>query len=273
MQAFTEDRIRQAEDLAKTLHGVLVSSAGPPLLQRHRPLCAPPRGVPDVALTASSGHDPYVIVSGGQWGWVGGTSAAAPSFAAIVVLLNQYWRTNGLGNINPNLYALSQSVPGLFHDVTTGNNVVPCQVGSSDCPNGSLGYAAGPGYDQVTGIGSVDAAHLVANWTALPFVAITALRSDTTVVAGGKVNITITVTNKGGAAAGPFRIGEYLSTSPTTLSDVVPLGNCDFPGLAAGASTTCSGPVSNSLDRTARSLLPDRSRRYAQPACRVLSSA
>jgi subtilase family serine protease len=130
------------------------------------------RDVPDIALTASDGHDPYLIATGGKFAATGGTSAAAPSFAGMLVLLNQYlvaagveWFP-GLGNINPSLYWLSKTTTGVFHDVTTGSNMVPCEIGSADCYNGVLGYIAGPGYDQVTGLGSVNAYHLIVNWAA-----------------------------------------------------------------------------------------------------------
>lgn len=199
------------------------------------------RDVPDIALTASWFHDPYVIVTGGQLAWNGGTSAAAPTFAGMVVLLNQYLGTNGLGNINPNLYALAQGMPSVFHDITTGSNIVPCQIGSStDCTNGAMGYNAGPGYDQVTGLGSVDATQLVTHFTALPYLAFTSLTSDTTASTSGKINVTFAVKNYGGADAGAFRVGGYLSTSTAFLSIPAPLAYCDFPGLASGATSTCS---------------------------------
>jgi pseudomonalisin len=67
------------------------------------------RDVPDVALTASWFHDPYFAVSGGQLFGAGGTPAAAPVFAGIVVLLNQYWGTAGLGNINPTSTPLAKA--------------------------------------------------------------------------------------------------------------------------------------------------------------------
>ena len=94
----------------------------------------------------------------------GGTSASTPVFAGIVTLLNQSLGNtgtgSGLGNINPSLYQLAQSTPTVFHDVTTGNNIVPCTQGTKGCPKTppyQYGYNAGPGYDQVTGLGSVDA--------------------------------------------------------------------------------------------------------------------
>jgi hypothetical protein len=61
------------------------------------------------------------------------------------------------GNPNPALYALARrhDVGTVFHDITSGNNSVP----------GLLGYSAGPGWDPVTGLGSVDATALVTHWT------------------------------------------------------------------------------------------------------------
>ncbi len=129
------------------------------------------RLVPDVAMSASLAHDPYFAVEGGLLLSVGGTSAAAPVFAGIVLLLNQYLGANGLGNINPGLYRLASTSANVcsttavtskcvFHDITSGSNIVPCVAGTTGCVNGSMGYSAGPGYDMVTGLGSIDAANL-----------------------------------------------------------------------------------------------------------------
>ena len=140
------------------------------------------RDVPDVAmfsmnaqsdgtevayLSCTDGDCATGINSADQWG---GTSAATPVFAGIVTLLNQYLvSTNtlaqpGLGNINPQLYLLAQNSSDAFHDITQGNNIVPCVIGSIDCTTGSFGFSAGPGYDQATGLGSVDAYNLVHEW-------------------------------------------------------------------------------------------------------------
>jgi pseudomonalisin len=121
------------------------------------------RAVPDVALAAAS-HTPYLIFRGhttaatGLW-CVAGTSAGAPSFAGIAALLSQRAGSR-LGNLNPLLYSLgaaqygtsgvARGGPGPFNDVTTGTNTVP----------GVTGYDAGPGYDAVTGLGSINAAAL-----------------------------------------------------------------------------------------------------------------
>ena len=130
------------------------------------------RDLPDVSLTASLVHDPYNVftidpVSGQHiQTTVGGTSVSAQVFAGIVALLNQSLTKEGkgtAGNINPELYALAQT-PGVFHAVTTGDNIVACSTGTPNCDSGSYGYSAGVGYDLVTGLGSVDALGLVSCW-------------------------------------------------------------------------------------------------------------
>jgi uncharacterized protein (TIGR03437 family) len=127
------------------------------------------RDVPDLALSAA-GHDAYCVTASGVNTFVYGTSASAPSMAGIVALLNQYQvgkgyqKQSGLGNINPQLYRLAAGPASPFHDITAGNNVVPCAQGSPDCLTGSFGYPAAPGYDMATGLGSVDANNLFAQW-------------------------------------------------------------------------------------------------------------
>lgn len=132
------------------------------------------RDVPDLALTAA-GHDPYYIVMSGKFYLDSGTSAAAPSMAGIIALLEQYQvakgyqkRGSGLGNINPQIYHLAQTAPSAFHDIVNGDNKVPCTQGSPGCLTGSYGYPAGPGYDMATGWGSVDAYNFVTQFNQLP---------------------------------------------------------------------------------------------------------
>jgi len=94
--------------------------------------------------------------------------------AGIVALLNQYLVSTGaqsqpgLGNINPTLYRIAQSGAGAFHDVTGGNNNVACAAGSPNCVNGTFGLSAGAGYDEATGLGSVDAYNLIHQWSSQP---------------------------------------------------------------------------------------------------------
>jgi uncharacterized protein (TIGR03437 family) len=134
------------------------------------------RHVPDLSLTASVDHDPYYIYTGGEFGPVGGTSAAAPTMAGIIVLLNQYLvstgaqKQPGVGNINPVLYRLAEKSSSVFHDITAGNNAVPCAAGSYGCTSSPIGFNAGPGYDEASGLGSPDAYNLIHQWSTAPVV-------------------------------------------------------------------------------------------------------
>src|SRR6202022_901919 len=84
------------------------------------------------------------------------------------------------------------SYPTSFNDVTKGNNIVPCKV-TPDCPsNGQFGFPAGPGYDQVTGLGSVNANRLAAAWVA-PNFTLQPNAATFSVVAGNSVQVTVTV--------------------------------------------------------------------------------
>jgi uncharacterized protein (TIGR03437 family) len=142
------------------------------------------RDVPDIAFAASADHDGFLIYTsdgcGGTRGSttacrlvIGGTSTGPPSFSGLLALLNQQLaaggaQSAGLGNINPKLYSLAQSAASAFHDITTGDNKinVTCPIRSrTPCTPGIAGFAAGPGYDQVTGLGSVDASALITAWT------------------------------------------------------------------------------------------------------------
>lgn len=128
------------------------------------------RMLPDVSFAAAPAPVPYAFVYNGSSQFVGGTSASAPLFAGVVALVNDYLlRTGsiaqaGLGNVNPRLYLLAEKNPGIFHDVVNGSNSVPCLTGTADCPAGVLAWPAHAGYDEATGLGSVDADALATNW-------------------------------------------------------------------------------------------------------------
>jgi subtilase family serine protease len=142
------------------------------------------RDVPDISLNAASGHDGYLFCSqgsctngyrnaAGNLNVVGGTSVSAPTFAGVLALMEQKigrgpTGSYGVGNANPTIYGLANSAyyNTVFHDVTAGNNDSPCTQGTPNCPNGgSIGYTAGPGYDQATGWGSIDAFNFANTWS------------------------------------------------------------------------------------------------------------
>jgi subtilase family serine protease len=157
------------------------------------------RDVPDVSFNASADHDGYIIcnagscaggVTNGSFIVAGGTSASTPVFAGIITLLNQQLGNSppaGLGNVNPTLYKVAQTpANNVFHDITTGNNIVPCTKGSLDCPSGlKYGYSAGVGYDLVTGLGSIDVNNFFDNWNANKVATTTVLSGKPVVVNEG----------------------------------------------------------------------------------------
>jgi kumamolisin len=96
--------------------------------------------VPDVAGDADP-ESGYNILVDGQQMVIGGTSAVAPLWAGLVVLLSQKLNRR-LGFVNPTLYNLQASG---FRDITMGNNGA---------------YSAGFGWDPATGLGSPVAGHL-----------------------------------------------------------------------------------------------------------------
>ena len=112
------------------------------------------RGIPDISMNAAcaSGMDTYGSFPGGPAGWsvTCGTSLATPLFAGIVALADQE-AGHPLGLINPALYRMAAAGdPGIV-DIRSGDNTF------ASVP----GFRAGPGYDLVTGLGTVNAAYFV----------------------------------------------------------------------------------------------------------------
>ena len=146
------------------------------------------RDLPDVSLTAAE-HNPYLLCLEGSCQpngqgqisvyFVSGTSASAPSFAGIMALVDQA-HGGRQGQVDYYLYGLAKMASAWyptqcngsstssspvsncdFHDVTVGNNVVPGETGTK--------YQAGAGYDQTTGLGSINVANLVTDWSKVNF--------------------------------------------------------------------------------------------------------
>jgi uncharacterized protein (TIGR03437 family) len=158
------------------------------------------RDVPDIAFPASPNHYGYLMVSGGKQSVFGGTSLATPVWAGLAALLNQHVASGGLGNINPMLYRMAQSTTDVFHDISTGDNKVPCQQNSPGCVSGLLGFSSGAGYDLATGLGSVDAGRLVAEWNNATASQTVLSATPPAVNVGDTVRLTATVTAVGKVA-------------------------------------------------------------------------
>jgi subtilase family serine protease len=180
------------------------------------------RFVPDVSLTAAS-HDGYLVTYEGLEATVSGTSASSPSMAGIMALVVQQNGVQGLAN--PNFYAMAElqanGGPAAFHDITAGNNSVP----------GLPGFAATVGYDEASGLGSVDGQVLVNNWSSAAN-SFTLALSSAAIPATPASPGTITIT---AAATGAFN--SNLTLSYSTLPAAV---------TASFTSTVISGATGTS---------------------------
>jgi trimeric autotransporter adhesin len=229
------------------------------------------RDLPDVSLFASDGvNDTFWLVCGGSGGCtelpdlippyevsaVGGTSASSPAMAAIMAIVDQKYGPQG--QVNFILYPLATQHPSGFHDIAMGSNDVPCVPNSADCTlsaasdntNGfdTLGhYYATSGYDQATGLGSVDANLLVQNWNSLTFKSSsTALTvSEPSFTHGTPVTVGVTVSGSGGTPTG--NVGLVTNATPASNTG---LGEVTLNG--GTASTTLDSLPGGQYQLTAK---------------------
>jgi hypothetical protein len=190
---------------------------------------------------------------------VGGTSASAPIFAAMVTIINQYLNgtsTAGLSNINPTLYTLAENTTGVFHQVNSGTNMVYCEAGTPAnpsaqypwptalvCPSGtnpSFGYDASEddattGYNLVTGLGSVDANALAVAWKAYvtPDFALSAGNlTPSPLPAGQSASSTITISPVAGST------GTVVNFSPSSCKGLPTGATCSFNPISVNFNGT-----------------------------------
>ena len=125
------------------------------------------RGLPDISMSAAcdGGVLIYISIPGGPspgFYSVCGTSESTPLFAGVVAIADQV-AGHSLGNVDPKLYALAAQPTGGIVDVVGGSNTVSfVQDGMRHTVRG---FSAVSGYDLATGLGTVDAAQLVAALT------------------------------------------------------------------------------------------------------------
>ena len=246
------------------------------------------RDLPDVSLAAAGGHDGYILCVEGSCQWsknsdgsttlqqatiVGGTSAASPSMASIMALIEQkHGQFQGVANYQ--LYQLAaadqdqscdssqltsptQPTTCIFHDITLGSNAVPCLLGEADCqgtdspvpvgislppgrflPNSFTdGYASTGGYDLGTGLGSVDVANLVEGWgKRRTFHSKTTLSLSKTIFQHGT---SITFSGKVTGAGGGTPSGEVLLIASTTTG--APQSTSLVSGAYSGSTINLPG--------------------------------
>ena len=209
------------------------------------------RLVPDLSLTASADDASYLYCTSDTTAWssgqqascnsgfrdsatgaltaAGGTSFAVPIFAGLVAIINDKLNSTGQGMINPTLYSLAASstnYASAFHDITSGGN--QCTAGSNYCSSaGASEYPAATGYDEASGLGSIDFNNLLAAWPASPSSATapskTTLSAATmTPAPGAGDTISITVTSASSST----------TTTPTGTLTIVVDGTTETFSLA-----------------------------------------
>ncbi len=191
------------------------------------------REVPDVSADAdpSTGYVIYDSVNGYGWTAIGGTSGAAPLWAAVLAVASSAdGNTVGFGDLNPILYELAQKSPGTYlNDVTTGNNDL----------NGTDGqqFAATSGYDMATGLGTPVTSALATGLSAVPLdVAVSGTQPY-----GGSPTFTATP-DFGGSTTMPY--GVVMVSAGFTCTEVG-TSTTISPSLPVGSNTlvtsSCSG--------------------------------
>jgi hypothetical protein len=220
------------------------------------------RYTPDVAFSAAA-HDGYfgcfaaggadcVVAANGSFhfGLFSGTSAAAPAMAGITSLLDGKLQS-AQGNLNPQLYQLASTAPTVFHDVTVGSSgVSDCQdatpsmcnnsiPGPTSLSGGQAGFGVTPGYDEVTGLGSLNIENFLNAYPGPPAIALLdnsfSLTFPTQLLGYPEGPSQVAIWNSGSAPLDPIAV---TITGPAA-SDFVATNQCQSP-LAAGADCSVS---------------------------------
>jgi subtilase family serine protease len=226
------------------------------------------RLVPDISLDASPSNAGYLYCTSDTSAWstsqkascndgfrdsstldltvAGGTSFDAPIFAGMLAIINQKQNSTGQGLINSTLYTLaanSSTYASAFHDITSGGN--QCTAGTTYCSSaGESQYPATTGYDEATGLGSVDLYNLLTAWTPGSSSSLepttTSLSAATSTPASG-ANDTITITVSPESSS--------IASTPTGTLTIVVDGTTETSSLAlsnGSATYTFSSTTSGS---------------------------
>lgn len=225
------------------------------------------RLVPDISLNSSADVGGYLYCTSDTSAWSsgqkascnsgfrdsasgfltvgGGTSFGTPIFAGMVAILNQKAGSNQ-GLLNSKLYTLAANAATYttaFHDITSGKNA--CTAGSKYCSSAGAGsYSAGTGYDEATGLGSIDFNALMAAWTGSTTTGggggtgsagFTLAATSVSVSAGSSVTSTVTVTPVN-SFTGTVSLVATASGALAT-NGCYSIGNASITGSSAVTST------------------------------------
>ncbi len=221
----------------------------------------------------------------------GGTSFAAPIFAGMLAIIEQRIGGNGLGNINPTLYSLASNsitYSTAFHDITSGNN--ECLAGANYCSTaGASAYTTGTGYDEATGLGSVDLNNLMTAWSAydnalsgsvttLPATTTSLTPATSTPAPGVADAITITVAPSatGSSTVPSGTVNIYVDGTLTTPSLTLANGKATYTFSSnttgahiVSATYTGSSTLQGSTGSTALSIQPAGAFTLSAPAVTI----
>lgn len=249
------------------------------------------RDIPDISLFSAGGiwgHSLAYCMSdvkqgGTECGYVdqqqlltnigGGTAFATAAMAGIQALVNEK-TGQPQGNANYALYNLAAAAYGasgnsscnassgnavsascVFHDVTFGDNSVPCLLGTTNCltqttehsygilsaDSTNPAYAAATGWDFASGIGTPNVANLVNAWAALSAGAptMTVQAAPGSVLQGQAVVVTATVSGKGSYPTGTIKL-TGSGAAGTLGSITLPM----VPATAPACASACRNSVS-----------------------------
>ena len=193
------------------------------------------REIPDVSADAdpSSGYVIYDSVNGLNWNALGGTSAAAPLWAAVVaVIASANSNTAGYGALNPALYLLAEQSPGTYlNDVTNGNNDYNATDGGQ--------FPALAGYDMATGLGTPDVSALATGLTIIPLpVAVSGTQTY-----GGSPTFSGFASFSGPGTTPPNVTLDTSALTCTTVGNFTTISSTLTPGGYTLQATSCSGGV------------------------------
>ena len=216
------------------------------------------RLVPDISLTASPNNAGFLYCSSDASTKIngscangfrdnnntnltvaGGTSFDVPMFAGMVAIINQKTGSSGQGVVNSTLYTLaanSATYAKAFHDITVGGN--QCLASTTICAGAATTqYVAGTGYDQASGLGSLDFFELLSAW---PAQASSAAKNfilsatNVTVSAGSTGASTVTVTPQNGYTG---TISWVVTASPSIANACFTIPNTTVSGSSAVTSS------------------------------------
>jgi hypothetical protein len=214
------------------------------------------RFVPDISLDASAINAPYLFCSSDSQGTgingscsngfrdssnlylttAGGTSFDAPIFAGMLSIINQKTNSTGQGVINSTLYSLASNAAtyaSAFHDITSGNN--ECTAGSAYCSStGSSAYLATTGYDEASGLGSLDFNQLLNAW---PTTSASSLSSSATTLTSASSSPTVGAADVITITVVPAVASSAVQGTPTGSVTIL------VDGSSQSSSVTLSGGI------------------------------